>query len=512
MRATYHRMSLGLLRHSLLVGLISCTVLSAAEPASDESKKKPVADKETPKAVKEPVTKRTSVKIDGKQIDYEVTAGKLRIEKGADAVGADLFYVSYERLAVPDKTKRPVLFAFNGGPGSSAVWLHLGILGPRIIDIPGDGTEAPKPPTLLKDNPFSLLDACDLVFIDPVSTGYSRAEDKDKAGEFHGLNEDIESVAEFIRRWVTEHQRWASPKYLLGESYGGIRGVGLASYLQSRYGMTLNGLVLLSTLMDYGTLQSAQGNDLSSLVFFPAYTSTALHHKKIQGSRDELVAKATAFAYGPYASALIQGSRLSAENRKAIATTLSELSGIPAEVWEKHHLRIDPTLFRAELLRKEGKTIGRFDSRVAWDSQDTASEYPSYDPSYSLALGAFATSMNDYLSRELGYKEDQPYEILTGKVNPWKWNSQNAVVNVSDRLHDAMVDNPELQVLVMSGHCDLATPPESMAYSLSHLLGLSESCRARVQTVHYDAGHMFYVNPPDLKKARVDLLKFIQGK
>lgn len=490
---------------------MSCALLSAAESAAEEPKK-PDEPKQGPQAVKPPVIKRSSVRIDGKAVDYQVTAGKLRIEKGPKAVAAELFYVAYERLSVPDKTQRPVMFAFNGGPGSSAVWLHLGILGPRIIDIPGDGTQPPKPPTVLKDNPMSVLDACDLVFIDPVSTGFSRAEDKEKAGEFHGLDEDIESVAEFIRRWVTEHQRWASPKYLLGESYGGIRGVGLASYLQSRHGMNLNGLVLLSSLMDFGTLQSAQGNDLSSIVFLPAYTATALHHGKIQGSRDEWVAKATEFAYGDYASALIRGARLGADERKRIAAALSGFSGLPAELWEKHQLRIDPSQFRAELLRAEGKTVGRFDSRVAWDSLDSASPYPSYDPSYSLALGAFATSMNDYLSRELGYKEEQPYEILTGKVHPWKWNSQNAVVNVSERLHDAMIDNPELKVLVMSGHCDLATPPESMAHSLNHLLNLSESCRARISTVHYDAGHMFYLNPPDLRKARADLLQFIGNR
>ena len=459
-----------------------------------------------PDPVPELVTKQDSVEIAGKNIPYEVRAGKIRIKRGKES--ADVFHVAYLRTDVKDATKRPVLFAFNGGPGSSAVWLHIGILGPRIIDLPGDGTQAPNPPVRLKNNPNSMLDACDLVFIDPVSTGYSRADDEKKAGTFHGLNGDIEGVGEFIRRWVTKNDRWASPKYLLGESYGGVRAAGLSQFLQSRYGMSLNGVVMLSSLMDFGTMQFPSGHDLGYSVYLPTYTSLAHYHGKIRGDRDALEKTAREFAFGDYATALLQGSDIDPDRRKQIATRLQELTGIASSTWIKYNLRIDPSLFRAELLRDEAKTLGRFDGRVAWDAPDSASTYPDYDPSYSLALGAFSTALKDYLSRELGCDEDEPYGILTGKVFPWKWDSENSVVNVSGRLASAMRDNPNLKVLVMSGHADLATPFDSMAHSIRHL-EIPKSARKQIKTVRYEAGHMFYLNPPDLAKARKDLLKFI---
>jgi carboxypeptidase C (cathepsin A) len=402
------------------------------------------------------------------------------------------------------------MFAFNGGPGSSAVWLHIGVLGPKIVALPGDGTTAPPPPARVVDNPMSILDVCDLVFVDPVSTGYSRAEGETKPGDFHGLAEDIESVGDFVRRWISEHNRWSSPKYLLGESYGGIRVAGLSQHLQSRYGMSLNGVVLLSSLLDFATLQGAQGNDLSNLVFLPSFTGTAHFHGKIKGDRDELVKQCTDFAFGEYAAALLKGSALDEATGKAIATQLEGFTGIAATTWLEHDLRISATFFRAELLREEGKVLGRFDARVAWDSTDKTSPVPEYDPSYSLAYGAFATAMLDYLGRDLGYKEDQPYEILTSKVHPWKWNTTNQVVNVSDRLATAMSEYPHLRVLVMGGYTDLATPPEGVAHSLRHLLGLPADTRKNISTTFYDGGHMFYLNPPDLIKTRTDLLHFIQ--
>ncbi len=494
---------------SLLLVLSLSSFASAQGDQKPESKddKKPAA--KTPTKPQEAVTRDASVKIDGKTIDYQVTAATMKIERGKDA--ADVFYVAYERKIGGSTSKRPVMFAFNGGPGSSAVWLHIGMLGPKILQLPGDGTIAPKPPVTVRDNPHSLLDVCDIVFIDPVSTGYSRAEDEKKKSSFHGLDPDIESVGEFIRRWVTENDRWASPKYLLGESYGGIRAAGLAKFLQSRHGMSLNGVVLLSAVLDFSTLQGASGMNHSHSVFLPAYASVAHHHGKLQGDRDKLVANATAFAYEEYAAALIKGSDLPEARKAEIAKRLKLYSGIPAETWIKHDLRINPSLFRAELLRDDNKTLGRFDARVAWEKPDPASEYPRYDPSYSLALGAFATALKDYLGRDIGYKLEQPYEILTGKVHPWKWNGENRIVNVSDRLATAMRDNPNLKVLVMSGHADLATPPESVAYSLRHIPGLPDAQRKNITTVFYDAGHMFYLNPPDLAKSRKDLIEFING-
>lgn len=498
------------MRHAILP-FLCFNLLAFGAPEAVSKEDKPELKKEPEKSIS-PVTKEAAVMIDGKKIPYKVTTGKLQLKKDDGKVHASIFHVSYERTDAKELADRPVMFAFNGGPGSSAVWLHVGVLGPKILKLSGDGTTAPEPPVRITDNPLSILDVCDLVFIDPVSTGYSRAENDTKPGDFHGLNEDIESVGDFIRRWITEHDRWASPKYLLGESYGGIRAAGLSQHLQSRYGMSLNGVVLLSSLLDFATLQPSDGNDLAYLVFLPSFTGTAHFHGKIKGDRDSLIRESTDFAFGEYAAALLKGTALDEPARTAIAGKLERFSGISAEIWLKHNLRIDSTFFRGELLRAERKVLGRFDARVAWAATDSSLANPEYDPSYALAYGAFSTAMMDYLGRELGYKEDQPYEILTGKVHPWRWDKSNEKTNVAGRLAIAMRDNPRLRVLVMGGLTDLATPPEGMAYSVRHMLDLPAGVRGNIMTTYYDGGHMFYLNPPDLEKTRADLVKFLQGE
>lgn len=489
---------------------IGFQLAAIAQPDTVKPLEPPKKEEEPAKLPLPPVVKEFSVMIDGKKVPYKATTGKLQLKDDEGKARASIFSVSYERTDVKDSSTRPVMFAFNGGPGSSAVWLHIGVLGPKIIKLPGDGTTAPFPPARVMDNPLSILDVCDLVFIDPVSTGYSRAEKDVKAGEFHGLDEDIESVGDFIRRWIGEHDRWASPKFVLGESYGGIRAAGLSNHLQSRYGMSLNGVVLLSSLLDFSTLQPAQGNDLAYQVFLPSMTGVAHFHGKIRGDRDALVKDATEFAFGDYAAGLLKGNDLDEASRASLADRLAKYTGIDAATWLAHDLRIDPTFFRSELLRKEGKVVGRFDGRVAWDTTDQAAQSAGYDPSYSLAYGAFSTAMLDFLGRELAYKEDRPYEILTGKVQPWRWDASNEVVNLSDRLSVAMRDNPHLKVLVMGGHTDLATPPEGVAYSVRHMLNLPESVRKNITTTLYDGGHMFYLNPPDLVKTRKDIVSFLK--
>lgn len=495
----------------LILPTFFCLSLIASAAPEPEKPADASGKDETPPKVAASVVRESSITIDGKKVPYKVTTGKLQLKEDGGKARASIFHVSYERTDTKDAATRPVMFAFNGGPGSSAVWLHIGVLGPKIVKLPGDGTQPPPPPVRLVDNPLSILDVCDLVFIDPVSTGYSRAEKDVKANEFHGLDEDIESVGDFIRRWVSEHERWSSPKFLLGESYGGIRAAGLSNHLQSRYGMSLNGVVMLSTLLDFATLQPSEGNDLAYLVYLPSLTGVAHFHKKIEGDRDALVKESTEFAFGDYASALLKGHDLDPQVKVAVAAKLARLTGIDATTWLARDLRLDSTFFRSELLRKEGKVVGRFDGRVAWDSTNKAAEMPEYDPSYSLAYGAFSTAMLDYLGRDLGYKEDQPYEILTGKVQPWRWNSANEVVNLSSRLAAAMRDNPHLRVLVMGGRTDLATPPAGVAYSVSHMMNLPENVRHQITTTFFDGGHMFYLNPPDLIKCRTDLVNFIQA-
>lgn len=240
-------------------------------------------------------------------------------------------------------------------------------------------------------------------------------------------------------------------------------------------------------------------------------TGVAHFHGKIKGDRDALVAESSEFAFGDYAAALLKGTSLDKAARVKVADRLAKLTGIEAKTWLERDLRLDSSFFRTELLRSEGKVIGRFDGRVAWGSTDKSAESPEYDPSYSLAYGAFSTALLDYLGRELAYKEDQPYEILTAKVHPWRWDSSNQVVNLTNRLGTAMRDNPHLKVLVMSGRTDLATPPDGVAYSIRHMLNLPEDVRKNFSTTYYDGGHMFYLNPPDLVKCRADMVKFING-
>lgn len=493
----------------LLLSLFTTGFCVAQDKPLPEAKPEPPKEETKEEKRVEPVTKDGSVTIAGKKIDYQVTTAKLVLEKDDGSPRASVFHVSYLKKNAGDLSKRPVLFAFNGGPGSSAVWLHLGTLGPKRVELPGDGTTAPKPPAKVIPNEFSILDVADLVFVDPVTTGYSRIEKDGKPEEFHGVEGDVESLSDFIRRWVTENDRWNSPKYLLGESYGGIRVSGLAAQLQSRYGMSLNGVVLLSSLLDFRTLSPSQGNDLAYQVFLPVYASVAHFHGKLEGDRDALVKQAQEFAAGEYAQALHAGNLLDPEKKQRIAGKLAALTSLPAELILECGLRVDPTRFRGELLRKEGKVLGRFDARVAWPSTDLSSPIPEYDPSFSLALGAYSTAMLSYLGNDLGWKEDSPYEILTGKVQPWKMGSGNGYVNMAGKLATAMRDNPHLRILVMGGHADLATPPDGIAYSLSHMMELPENARKNIVFTQYEAGHMFYLNPPDLAKGRKDLVDFI---
>lgn len=487
--------------------LLSFCVPAFAEEPAEKKEPEPKSKAEAPKS---PVSKEGKVTIGGEVIPYTATTGKMQLRDDKGKPKASVFYVSYTRDLVKDKSQRPVMFAFNGGPGSSAVWLHLGILGPRRIDIPGDGTAPIEPPARLIDNEFSILDACDIVFIDPVSTGYSRAEEGANAKDFHGVQGDIESVGDFIRIWITENKRWGSPKYLCGESYGGIRAAGLSSHLQSRYGMSLNGVILLSSLLDYRTLIGAQGSQLSHQVFLPTFATVAHFHGKIKGDRTKILADAREFAFGDYGVALQKGSDLSKDDKEKIAARLAGFTGISAEMWLKKQLHMDPFEFRSELLRAEGKVIGRFDARVAWAATDPHSESADYDPSFSLAIGAFSTAMLTYLGEELGWQEDQPYEVLTG-VGPWKYGAENQIVNMTARLTQALRDNPKLKVLVMGAHADLATPPEGVPYSLRQEVALPEQLRKQFKFVEYEAGHMFYLNPPDLVKSRTDLIEFLSA-
>lgn len=497
-------------------------VFSLLAPAFTQDAPKSEAPPESPKKEDkekgpkpEPVTKTNQVTIDGALVEYEVTAATMSLPdpKDPEADRADIFYTSY--VVPPDEgaEDRPIAFCFNGGPGSSSVWLHLGGLGPRRVklDEAGTGTTLPPPPYGVVDNEFSILDVVDLVFIDPVSTGFSRAEEEDGKGSFHGLEGDIESVGAFIHQYCSEHGRWDSPKFLIGESYGGIRAAGLSEHLQGRYGMYLNGIVLVSALLDFSTILFHQGNDMPYLLFLPSYAATAAYHDAISiESPKEAYDAAANFAFGAYADALLKGNTLDSETQTVIANELVKLTGLEEEEIRRSNLRPDAFYFRKLLLRDQGKSVGRFDARVIGIDPDKAGNYPDYDASGAAVMGPFSSAMNHYLREEIGFQSEAVYEFLTGSVHPWDYKPfTNRYVNMGSRLTSAMTKNPHLKVFVAAGYYDLATPPAAIEYSINHL-AIDASLRENIETFYYDGGHMMYTNLEALAKFKDDLAGFLK--
>lgn len=505
-----------MLRHLLLLAFGLClTGLAWAqeskEPAKDEPKKEKKANED--KKPKETTTTH-EVTITGKKIRYKATAAMLPILKPDDGKPkAQVFYTSYTLTEKPDARKRPVTFCFNGGPGSSSVWLHLGAFGPKRVNLPADGLTPPLPPGGLVPNEFSLLDSTDLVFIDPVNTGFSKAEDPKQANDFLGVREDIEAVAEFIRLWLTREQRWLSPKFIAGESYGGIRGGGLAEHLASRHRIYINGLIIVSGLLDYDVLVGGALNDLPYQVLLPALTATAHYHKKLpadlQADRAKAIAESRAYAFGEYAHILLMGHDLTVDQRKVAIEKLARLTGLKAEVIDQHDLRIHSGLFREMLLRDLKLVLGAYDARVTGRDADETEGYPEIDPFMNVVGGIAAASMNDYLRGELKYEQDLPYEVLNSQPG-WNHGKGNSYTSVNADLANAMKGNPYLQVLALVGYADLVTPPDNMLHSLRHL-SIPPELRKNIHVADYEAGHMMYTNAPDLKKLHADITTFMQG-
>ena len=470
------------------------------------------------------VLSRTShmIVINGEAIAYTATAGRLVLkaedEKEGEKAKASIFFVAYTRDPGPGIDEaayaagRPITFSFNGGPGSSSVWLHLGLLGPRRVVLEEDGRPLP-PPYRLVDNTYSLLDKTDLVFIDPVTTGFSRAVPGETDKQFHSFKTDIESVGDFIRLYVSRNHRWTSPRYLIGESYGTTRAAGLSGYLQERHGFYLNGIMLVSVVLNFMTVRFAPGNDLPYLLFLPTYAATARYHGKlgadVPGDLAELLAEVEAFAMNEYALALLRGDALPAEERTAIAERLARYTGLSADYIARTNLRIDIHRFVKELLRNQRRTAGRLDSRYTGIDRDAAGERHEFDPSYALIQGPYTGLLNDYVRRELRFDSDLPYEILSDRVQPWKFDEhQNSYVNVGETLRQAMSMNPHLRVFVANGYYDLATPYLATRYTFDHL-ELDESLRGNVTMSYYEAGHMMYIHDPSLAQLRNDLAAFL---
>lgn len=475
------------------------------------------------------VTKHQII-LDGRTIPYTATAGEITTLKADEKPGANMFFVAYTRDDVKDKSTRPVMFCFNGGPGSSTVWLHMGGIGPKRVAMDDEGYPL-KTPAGVADSEYSLLDVTDLVFVDAVSTGYSRPLPGEDGSQFHGVQEDGNAFAEFIRIFLTKFDRWGSLKFLLGESYGTTRSAVLSGTLQSRtYGIYLNGIVLLSSVLDFATLSFTPGNNLSYMVFLPHYTATAWYHKKLPASRqsrglEEVLKEAREFAIYEYMPALLRGNLLTTEEVEKIAGKMFELTGLSVDYLKNSNLRVRHDRFVKELLRDRRLTVGRLDSRFTGREADAAGESYEFDPSSAVIMGSFSAALNNYLGAVLNYKKEVPYAIY-GNVQPWNFNfqppqaavpgqartasrsSRDGFLYVADTLRRAMAENTALKIFCCNGYYDGATPFFGTEYTFSQLM-LDGSFRDRVRMGYYEAGHMIYIHKSSLKKLKNDLAEFI---
>jgi carboxypeptidase C (cathepsin A) len=455
----------------------------------------------------------------GTPLSYTVTAGRmvLRKEQQADdafeghQATAEVFVVAYtaDRPEEANAADRPVTFAFNGGPGSASVWLHLGLLGPRRV-LMGDAGALLPPPYGLADNEQTLLRHSDLVFIDPVSTGFSRAVTGGKPADFHGFAGDIESVGEVIRLWTTRNDRWMSPKYLCGESYGTTRAAGLAQHLQERYGMYLNGLILISCFLDGATTVFTSGNDEAFACYLPTYAAIAHYHGR-HGDRPlrEVLDEAEEYAARDYLWALARGSRLSAAQRTAHVARVAALTGLTEDYVDRVNLRPEHIRYFTELLRSRRRTVGRLDGRFTGWSDDYGREHWTSDPSIDAITGPYATTLNHYVRGELDYHSDLPYEVLTSRVQPWSYKEFEAAhLYVADKLAAAMRANPHLRVHVACGYHDGATPYFAAEHTFAHL-AIPPELAANIEFGYFEAGHMMYVHEPSRLEQSRQLARFV---
>lgn len=461
------------------------------------------------------VTKHT-LNLGGEVIKYTATAGYLPLQSDEGKTIANVYFTAYTQDGTQDFSKRPITFAFNGGPGSASVWLHMGAFGPKKVAMTEEGL-SPVQPYRLIDNEFTLLDITDILFIDPINTGYSRAAAGESPAQFFGYQNDIESVGEFIRSYITQFERWSSPKFILGESYGTIRASGLAGILQGRsLGMYLDGIILVSAVLNSLVKDFSPGNDLPYIFFFPGYTAAAWYHKKLpqellNRNLDDVLQEVEAFALGDYSHALMLGNELSVSSRNDMIERVARYTGLSFDYVEQSNMRFELGRFLKELLRKDHYSIGRLDSRFKVLETDAAAESYAFDYSNSAITGAFSALFNHYVRHDLDYKNNVVYAI-SGQVRPWSYGGGNARTSYSDSievLSEAMSQNQSLQIFVANGYYDFATPYFATKYAISHL-GLNSEFKDRVTMSYYEAGHMMYIRKASHRKLKDDLVKFYQ--
>ena len=524
---------------------------NSTEPSASPSTKDGDKDKDKKDDEKEqpPSVTEHTITVGGKTIKYRATAGYMVMrdwsekkkkegdddDKGPSAAAAKeadkskdkdkdkdepkqkakVFYIAYTRTDVGnDPSKRPITFSFNGGPGSASVWLHTGALGPRRTELTERG-EAPLAPYHLVDNEATWLDSTDLVFIDPVSTGYSRSAPGEDPKQFHGFKEDLASVGDFIRVYTSRNTRWASPKFIIGESYGTTRAAGLSDYLQEHYGFYVNGIILVSSILDFSTARFAPGNDRPYPLFLPTYTAAAWYHKKLPQDLQnkpltDALKESENFASNQYLLALMKGDQLDDNQRKDLANNLARFTGLPADMIAQSNFRIPARRFFFDLLKDKNRSIGRYDARFTGIRYEPGTEEYDFDPSYEAVLGPYSATLNDYVRRELKFESDLPYEMIAD-VRPWNFANvaQNQYLDVAEDLRKAMSRNPYLKLWVVCGYYDLATPYYAAENTL-HGMQLDPSIRDNLRTTFYEAGHMIYINHPSLLQFRKDADAFMQ--
>ena len=472
---------------------------------------KPDRDKPAIKE-EEPIITSHQLELADASLAYTATVGKLPLKDEQDTIVAQIFYTAYTLEAETDRAARPLIFVFNGGPGSASIWLHMGALGPKRVDM-GDEGFMPPPPYKLIDNAYTWLDLGDLVFIDPVGTGYSRATDPADNEKYWGLEEDLEAVGEFIRLYLSREKRWSSPLYLAGESYGTTRAAGLAGRLIDR-GIAFNGVVLLSTVMNFQTLRFTKANDLPYTLYLPSFCATAHYHgmlDEVLQQRDlrELLREVADWAEADYSVALAKGDRISAEDRAAVAERLARYTGLSQRFILGADLRVNIMSFCKELLRDDKRAVGRLDSRFIGIMASAEGASFDFDPSMIAITPPYTAVYNQYVREQLGYETDLNYEILSFKVNEsWKYQG-GEFPDTSEGLRAAFAKNPFMRVLVAQGYYDLATPFQAAYYSLAHM-GLDPSLRDNITIEEYEAGHMMYLHAPSLAKLKADASAFIR--
>ncbi len=481
-----------------------------ASPGASASAPRSSQERPSPSPEEPPVITHHEIRVGGRTLHYTATTGMMPIKNRDGETEARMFFMAY--TLDEGRGRRPLTFSFNGGPGSASVWLHLGAIGPKRVPMNPDGT-MPPPPYQLIDNEYTWLTQTDLVFIDPVGTGYSRAVRPELGAKFFGLQGDIESVGEFIRLYLTRYERWTSPLFLAGESYGTTRASALSGYLIDR-GIAFNGIMLISTIMNFQTTNFAPGNDIPYVLFLPSYAATAWYHKKLSSDLQsrpvqDVAAEAESWASNEYTLALEKGDKLSGQERQDAIAKLSHYTGLSPTFLDNANLRVSLNMFRKELLRTEKRSIGRLDARFKGYDTNIASDSPDYDASEAAIRPPYTSTFNNYVRAELNYKSDLEYYILGGGItSPWNWGTNNNYVDTSVALRNALAKNPYLKVFVAMGYYDMATPYYAADYNLHHI-SIDASLLRNISTGHYEAGHMMYIDEKSLARMRADIGKFI---